>query len=146
MHGDTVTTLSPYEPSDGREGDALVSTGPGAPLAVFAADCALVAMASPEGVVAAVHAGWRGLLAGVLERTTLAMRAVGATEPRAVVGPCIGPECYEFSEGDLALLEKRYGPSVRSRSAAGNPALDLRAGVHRALEESGVSIVAEVAE
>ena len=146
VHGDTVTTLRPYEACSGREGDALVSTGPGAPLAVFAADCALVGVASPEGVVAAVHAGWRGLLAGVLESTALAMRAAGATELLAVVGACIGPECYEFSEHDLVSLENRYGPSVRSRSAAGTPALDLRAGVHRALERSDVSIVAEVAE
>jgi len=146
VHGDTVTMLSPYEPCGGREGDALVSTGPGAPLAVFAADCALVGMASPEGVVAAVHAGWRGLLAGVLERTALEMRAVGATELLAVVGACIGPECYEFGEDNLLLLEERYGSSVRSRTLAGNPALDLRAGVHSALEGSRVSIVADVAE
>jgi len=146
VHGDHVVTLGPHEPCSGREGDALVATGPGAPLAVFSADCALVAMASPEGVLGAVHAGWRGLLAGVVEGTAAAMRAVGATELAAVVGACIGPECYEFSERDLEPIEARYGESVRSNTETGQTALDLRAGVHRALESVSVAIAADVAE
>src|ERR1039457_4835242 len=61
-HGDGVVVLGPEEVCEGREADALVTKLPGAPLAVFSADCALVGLASPEGVVGAVHAGWRGLL------------------------------------------------------------------------------------
>jgi len=146
VHGDGVVTLRPHELCDGREGDAMVSTGPGGPLAVFAADCALVGLASPEGVLGAAHVGWRGLLTGVLERTAEAMRDVGATDLVAVVGACIGPECYEFGESDLEFLEDRYGPTVRSRTAAACPALDLRAGVHAALGRSEVQVSAEVAE
>jgi copper oxidase (laccase) domain-containing protein len=116
---------------------------PGAPLAVFAADCALVALASPQGVVAAVHVGWRSLLAGVLEASAAAMGALRATGIEAVLGACIGPECYEFGESDLEGLEARYGPSVRSLSARGAPALDLRAGVRRALEAASVLVSAE---
>ena len=143
LHGGAVVVLGPDEPCAGREGDALVSTMPGAPLAVFAADCALVALASPQGVVAAVHVGWRSLLAGVLEASATAMGGLGATGIEAVLGPCIGPECYEFAESDLEGLEARYGPSVRSLSAQGAPALDLRAGVHRALEGACVRVSAE---
>jgi polyphenol oxidase len=146
VHGDRVVILSPDETCAGPEADALVTTGPGAPLAFFAADCALVGLASPEGVLGAVHAGWRGLLAGVFERTAAAMRAAGASSLVAVVGACIGPECYEFGEDDLELLAARFGPSVRSRSAAGRPALDLRAGVRRALEDLAVPIATEIAE
>ena len=142
-HGDGVVVVGPEEPCLGRWGDALVTTLPGAPVAVFAADCALVGLASPQGVVGAVHVGWRGLLAGVLEAATTAMAAQGATRIVAVLGACIGPECCEFSERDLDPLEARYGPSVRSKTAAGLPALDLRAGVHRALEALSVSISAD---
>ena len=142
-HGGGVVLLGADEPCAGREGDALVSTMPGAPLAVFAADCALVALASPQGIVAAVHVGWRSLLAGVLESSATAMGALGATDLAAVLGACIGPECYEFGESDLEGLEARYGPSVRSVSAKGALALDLRAGVHRALEAASVRVLVE---
>ena len=142
-HGVGVVVVGPEEPCLGRKGDALVTTMPGAPVAVFAADCALVGLASPQGVVGAVHVGWRGLLAGVLEATTTAMASQGATQIVAVLGACIGPECYEFSERELARLEARYGPSVHAKTTTGHPALDLRAGVHRALEALSVSISAD---
>ncbi len=113
-HGNEVVVVGPEEPCEGREGDALVSSLPGAPLAVFSADCALVGLASPQGVVGAVHAGWRGLLAGVIERAAATMREQGATDIAAVVGACIGPECYEFKAADLAPLVEAYGPSLAS--------------------------------
>ena len=139
-HGDGVVVLGPAEPCQGREADALVSSLPGAPLAVFSADCALIGLASPEGVVGAVHAGWRGLLAGVIERAATAMSALGASHPVAVVGPLIGPECYEFGAAELAALRARYGDTVVAETASGHPALDLRAGVHRALEAAGAEL------
>ncbi len=142
-HGDGVVVLDPTEPCEGREADALVSTLPGAPLAVFSADCALIGLASPQGVVGAVHAGWRGLLAGVVEQAAAAMRALGAGEISAVLGACIAPECYEFAETDLEPIAARYGSSVRSRTSQGLPALDLRAGVRRSLEALEVEIVAD---
>ncbi|MGD0983519.1 MAG: polyphenol oxidase family protein [Acidimicrobiales bacterium] len=142
-HGAGVVVLGPDEQCAGRDGDALVTTVPGAPVAVFAADCALVGLASPQGLAAAVHVGWRSLLAGVIEATATTMRSRGAAEIVAVLGPCIGPECYEFGEGDLEPLEARYGPSVRSRTAQGRPALDLRAGVRRALEALSVTVSAD---
>lgn len=140
-HGDGVVVLGPEEPCEGREADALVSTAPGAPLAVFSADCALIGLASPEGVLGAVHAGWRGLLAGVIERAAAAMASLGALSPSAVVGPMIGPECYEFGAAELSALRARYGDSVLAESARGRPALDLRAGVHAALSAAGVRVV-----
>jgi polyphenol oxidase len=146
VHSDGVVVLGPDEECRGRAGDAVVSVAGGEPIAVFAADCALVGLASPQGVIGAVHAGWRGLLSGVLERATEVMGAAGATEIQAVLGACIGPECYEFSESDLARVEARYGRGVRSLTSAGRPALDLRAGVHEALDRCGVTVAAEVAD
>ena len=142
-HGRGVVVLDPEEPCSGREGDALVTTMPAAPVAVFAADCALVGLASPEGVAGAVHVGWRSLLAGVLEASVATMRAQGATRISGVLGACIGPECYEFGEADLVPIEARYGPSVRAVTSQGHPALDLRAGVRRALEVLEVAIAAD---
>jgi hypothetical protein len=71
------------------------------------------------------------------------MAEMGATDISAVVGACIGPECYEFGVDDLGPIEARYGPSVSSRSSGGLPALDLRAGVHRALEAVEITVAAD---
>jgi YfiH family protein len=118
--------------------DALAATGPELALAVLTADCASIALGSPEGVFAAVHAGWRGLVAGVVDRAARAMRAMGATELVGALGPCIHAECYEFSEVDLRGVAAVCGDAVRGRTSAGRPALDLPAAVASVLAGSGV--------
>ena len=60
-----------------------------------------------------------------------------------MLGACIGPECYEFGESDVVRIEARYGPSVRATTSQGRPALDLRAGVLRALEALRVPVAAD---
>ena len=115
-----------WSPADG-------STG----LVVLTADCASIALGSPEGVTGAVHAGWRGLVAGVVERAVEAMVALGATEVLGVLGPCIHPGCYGFSEPDLDRVSDRLGDRVRSRTSDGHPALDLPAAVSAALLAAG---------
>ena len=80
------------------EGDAVVTATPGVLCGALAADCAPVLIADPQArVVAAVHAGWRGALAGVVEAAVAAMGELGAMPERmrAAVGPCIGPPSYE---------------------------------------------------
>ena len=119
-------------------GDALASTAPELALAVLTADCPSIALGSAEGVYAAVHAGWRGLTAGVVGRTVRAMRALGATEVVGSVGPCIHAECYEFSEDDLAAVTAVCGDAARGRTVEGRAALDLPAAVAAALASSGV--------
>ncbi len=75
--------------------DALVSTGP-VGLGVLVADCVPVLLADPGArVVGAVHAGRRGVVAGVVTAAVRALRAAGATHLRAVVGPAICGACYE---------------------------------------------------
>ncbi len=85
------------------QADASVSTGSDAVLAILTADCAPVALVGP-GVVGAVHAGWRGLAAGVLEAAVAQVAEMAGEPPAAVVGPCIHPCCYQFSPGDLDLV------------------------------------------
>jgi YfiH family protein len=146
VHGAAVSVVDAGDAGRGWERpddalpatDALVTRTPGLPLAVLVADCAPVALVAPEGVVAAVHAGWRGLLGGVLEATLARMTVlgVGPREPvTAVVGPCIRSCCYEVGEDvwrrfPEACLVPGSGPDARR--------LDLLAAVRHRLEWSGV--------
>jgi len=113
---------------------------------VFSADCATVGLASADGVIGIAHAGWRGLRAGVIENTVRTMRDLGATDVLAAIGPCIGPECYEFGAAELAALVERYGPQLCRRTSAGAPALHLAAGVRAALVGESVRVAYEVGE
>jgi YfiH family protein len=118
-------------------GDGLVASAPSTCLAVLTADCASVALGSPEGVFGTVHAGWRGLVAGVVEEAVEVMRSSGASDVVGALGPCIHPGCYEFGEGDLDTVAAVYGDRVRGRTTTGRPALDLPAAVSAALAASG---------
>jgi YfiH family protein len=140
-HGDEVVRVDEAGAGAGPKADAAA---PGCALAVLTADCAPVVLATPEGAVAVVHAGWRGLLAGVVARTVKELRGLGAGELSAVVGPCIHAECYEFGADQLAAFTDRFGPSVAGVTAAGSPALDLPAAVRAALAEQGVNRVDDV--
>ena len=122
-------------------GDALVSDRPGIALCALTADCGALALASPDGVYAAVHAGWRGLLDGVVEAAVDRMRARGATEVVGALGPCIHAGCYEFSGPDLDAVADAYGDDVRATTSDGRPALDVPAGVAAALGRAGVRAV-----
>ena len=143
VHGARVVVVDASGPVEGAEGDALVTNQPDAVLAVLTADCAPVALASPEGVVGAVHAGWSGVVAGVVERAVGAMRELGATEVQAALGPCIRAECYEFGRPELDRVAGVLGPSVRAVTASGAPALDLPAAVRAALARAGADLVAD---
>jgi hypothetical protein len=122
-------------------GDAMASNSPDLALAVLTADCAAIALGSTEGVFAAVHAGWRGVVAGVVGRTVASMRALGATDVVGAIGPCIHAECYEFTEADLAAVAAHCGDGVRGWTSDGRPALDLPAAVTTSLTACGVSLV-----
>jgi copper oxidase (laccase) domain-containing protein len=125
----------------GAAADAVVTTATDRVLAVHTADCVPVALVAPDGrdgpVIAAVHAGWRGLAEGVVESAMDAMRSRGAGEVAAYVGPCISAGAYEFGSDDLGVVAARYGDEVRGTTDGGRPALDLRAGVRAAVERHG---------
>ena len=112
------------------EADGLVTAEPGVVLAVLTADCAPVLLADPAaGVVGAVHAGWRGLAAGVVEAGVAAMAELGA-DPAActgLVGPAVGGCCYEVGPDVRAAVGDRY-PAALATTRDGRPALDPAAG------------------
>lgn len=85
-------------PGPQGQADAMVSAEPGLALSILTADCMPILLSDPEnGVIGAVHAGWRGALLGVLEATLDAMESLGAerSEISAVIGPCISQRAYE---------------------------------------------------
>jgi YfiH family protein len=102
VHGTSCVTVErAWNAGEGPRADAMATRVPGLALGIITADCAPVLLADPRrGVVAAVHAGWRGAVAGILESTVEAMQALGAerSEVRAVIGPCIAPASYEVGE------------------------------------------------
>ncbi len=125
----------------GTAADAVVTTRTDIALAVHGADCGILGLWSPEGVIGAVHSGWKGLEADVIGAAADRMRAVGATGITAVAGPCIGPECYEFGAVELDRLAGLLGPEVRGTTSWGTPALDLPAALAASTRDADVVMV-----
>ena len=96
VHGTHVVQISPDTP-DGTQADACVAQVPGVAATIMVADCLPVLFAHASGTaVAAAHAGWRGLVHGVLEATARSLSdAAGEGEIMAWLGPCIGPQTFE---------------------------------------------------
>lgn len=142
VHGALVVDA---DPAVVLEADALITSKLGQPIAVQGADCAPIAFITDRGPVAVAHAGWRGLAAGVIGETIGRLRQDGAETRCGIVGPTIGPECYEFGEDDLDHVASLLGDDVRSETTAGTPALDLRAAITSAFAEHDVADVRFVA-
>jgi hypothetical protein len=143
VHGATTVLATGGPPAEPVVADAAVTTEPGVPLVVLTADCAPIALACDDAA-GVVHAGWQGLVAGVIETTVATLRSVGQGEVRAALGPCIHPAHYEFGRDDLTRLTDALGPEVEARTATGSPALDLPAAVRLALRRVGVDDVIDV--
>ena len=104
---DVVEVDTPGE-HDGALGDVAVTTAPSAVLGIWTGDCAPIVLATADGSrLVAAHAGWRGLVRGVLQE---AVRALGDTRDATVVcGPMIGACCYEFSVDDRDVVADALG-------------------------------------
>lgn len=120
-------------------GDGHATVLPGVGVMVLAADCVPVVLGAPGGV-AALHAGWRGLAAEVLEQGVAALRKLAPKgQITAVIGPCAGPCCYEVGEEVLRALGQPGPPAGATKAM-----LDLRAAAARRLVEAGVQSVDDV--
>ena len=134
------------------EGDAVVTRAPGVICAVLTADCAPVLLADPEaGVVAAVHAGWKGALGGVIHSAVEAMQALGALPHRTVaaVGPCIAQASYEVGADFMERFEHHDPGSGRFFAEGAGPdrrMFDLSGFVLWRLEQAGVGEAAWTGE
>jgi YfiH family protein len=110
VHGETVAEAGARTRGRIGEADGLVARAPGPVLAIFTADCAAVVVAG-RGGVALVHAGWRGLVAGVVERAASLVAPVAC----AWVGPCIRACCYEVGPEVIRAFEDRRLPTRGGR-------------------------------
>lgn len=145
VHGATVVHVDEPGAAAGAQADAAWTVARDAPLAVTTADCAPVvlgAAGATEAAIAVVHAGWRGLEAGIVDRAaSLLKRRIGDdADLAAFCGPCIGPEDYEFSAEDLERVASALDASVKAETSEGAPALDMFAGVAVALDRSGFPV------
>lgn len=145
VHGTTVAHLSTSGALSASEADAVVSHVPGVPVGVVTADCVPILAASSDGkAVAAIHAGWRGLAAGVVAAGIEALRSAASpgAEIVAVVGPRIGDCCYEVDTPVFTELERRFGSRVETAVTATRPGhgkIDLAALVEADLASAGVA-------
>jgi YfiH family protein len=136
-HAATVNRAHPGrrdEPGDGLWTDEI-----GLPMLKLAADCVPIAVARANGptpALALLHAGWRGLLEGIV---AAGVAALGDARTAAIVGPAIGPCCYEVGPEVSEPFAARFGPGViRGRN------LDLPAATELALQEAGVAAVERI--
>lgn len=149
-HGRAVVVIGSEfgEPSGVEPGaewpavDALITAELGCGLVALAADCVPIVLIEPDSaVVAAVHAGWRGVALGVADAAVQAMAEVGAQpgRMRAFLGPAICASCYPVSEQTRAEVGA-VAPAAVAHSRTGQPALDLRAGLTQVLERWGIAV------
>jgi len=141
-----VAVTQPY-PIDARPpADALVTATPGLLLGILTADCAPVLLADAQaGVVGAAHAGWKGAIGGVTDRTIAAMEALGADRSRiaAAVGPCIARASYEVDDGFARRFEEHDPANERffTPGREGHHQFDLEGYVASRLAAAGIGRV-----
>lgn len=156
VHGDRVVAVTGAE-AEGLDEvrlvpdcDALITDQPGIALAVTAADCVPVFLYDPvRRAVAAIHAGWRGTVAGICGKTVKAMAEHYGCRPgdiSAAIGPSIGPCCYEVDDAVANPLRAYYGEQQAAAvllpgKAPGKYQLDLWAANRMDLEQAGVAQV-----
>jgi hypothetical protein len=145
VHGRAVVRASIATESLVGDADALVSDTPGLPIGVVTADCLPVLIAAPSGAVAAAHAGWRGLAAGVLVAAVDALRSIAPDADRAVavIGPHVAASCYEVDEPVVRGCIARFGEEATfaalRATRAGHWQIDLARLARLDLERAGLA-------
>ena len=132
VHSAIVNRAEPGERS--KDGDGIWTDEPGVPMLAFSADCLPIALARVNGSpgLALLHAGRLGLLEGIVQAGVAALGGPLA----AIIGPGIGPCCYEVGEDILADYRARFGSDVlQGRN------LDLWTAAERTLRDAGVEAV-----
>ena len=144
VHGTNVSVATESRATD-EPADAVVTCVGGVSVGIVTADCVPILVASENGIgVAAIHAGWRGLAAGVIEAGVEKLRAeAGQRSLVAAIGPAARGCCYEIDEPVWLGLGARYGVALEDEAILrptepGHAMLDLAALAARALEKCGL--------
>ncbi|MFV0463197.1 MAG: peptidoglycan editing factor PgeF [Nostocoides sp.] len=139
VHGRDVAIISGTE-REPPVADAMVTDQAGVALMVLVADCTPVLLHDEAaGLIGVAHAGRAGLVRGIVPAAVAAMRDLGSSDLRAVVGPSICGRCYEVPapmRDDIAA----DAPASYAVSWQGTPAVDVAAGVTQQLGELGVAL------
>lgn len=144
VHGDHIAEVKDRNMKEAGEADGMVTEEPEAFLGVLTADCVPILFVAPERRrVAAVHAGWRGTLAGIAAKMVHRFKqdyGIAPDEIEAALGPAIGDCCYEVGEDVTSPLIEKWGncafSSMQERN--GKTFLDLRLLNRAILEQTGV--------
>jgi YfiH family protein len=148
VHGSAVHIVRRGEPAHptphDTKADALVTDDPSRIIAVRIADCAPILLASSDGtIVAAVHAGWRGVISGILPAAIAAMRQLGASEITAAIGPCIGPDQFQVGPEVVAEFQRVFPAAPHlSRpdpAAPGKFLVDLKSALALQLRDASIT-------
>jgi YfiH family protein len=144
VHGTTVIHVNQAEGVP--DADAAIASAPGRACVVLTADCLPVLFADRDGrCVGAAHAGWRGLVQGVLENTVTAMKTlVPDAELCAFLGPAIGPDSYEVGDDVVQAFlcqDAATMAAIRTTSRPGKYLLDLYALAKQRLIRVGVNYI-----
>jgi polyphenol oxidase len=144
VHGNSVRIGTRDNLAEQPDGDGMITSESGILLAIASADCVPILLANVRGnVVGAIHAGWRGVIAGIAEEGVRAMASLGAKPQaiRAALGPSIGQCCFEVD----AELAHRFAREVADSDRHARPGrlgkshLDLRAIITDQLTRAGLS-------
>lgn len=149
VHGGEVLAVRRDEPfANSQKADALVSDDPSRLMSIRVADCVPILIATHDGAcVAAVHAGWRGVIARVVPNAIAAMqslRSVDVSTLLVAVGPCIGPDAFEVGPEVLQAFGDAFPTAPPTRpyaDSSGQGTVDLKAAIRLQLLELGVSDV-----
>jgi len=139
VHGIAVHRVVSRGDAAGVEADAIVCDLAGVAVGVVTADCVPVLLVGESGLVAAAHAGWRGLCAGVVEA---AAKAIRGPVLAAAIGPHVGACCYEVDAPVLDAVAARFGRELPAGALRpgqdGHAWLDLGSLVAAELERAGI--------
>lgn len=140
VHGADIDVVHGPRTGEPTPADATLTEVAGLALVVMVADCTPVLLFDPPtGIIAAVHAGRPGMQAGIVPKTVEAMRAGGATDVHAIVGPSVCGRCYEVPEA-MRAAAAAVRPESATVSWTGTPAIDVAAGVVAQLAACGVPL------
>jgi YfiH family protein len=132
MHGDNIVEVKDRSLKEAGEADGMFTSEADLYLAVLTADCVPILIVAPEQrVAAAVHAGWRGTLAGIAEKAVRMLESrydVAGANLEAALGPSIGSCCYEVKADVSGPLMKKWGKLTTASVfvRAGKTYIDLR--------------------
>jgi YfiH family protein len=143
VHGVEILDVTSDSVGQRPEGDGMVTTETGITLGIYTADCVPILMADKQRhIIGALHAGWRGLIGGIIDAGVRAMTAKGANvhDLSIAMGPSIGLCCFEVDNSLGERFAREVPDAIRHRRAGlpGKAFLDLRGIVKSQFERAGV--------